>query len=276
MHLTCNLLHIQLAIQFHPKNWRKTGTATRHCALLSCVQPLHAFLGGPPSPFGMPPQQQAQHHQQQHPQHSQRQHPHSPNQDRGSTQAPHQRPQSSQPSPFAQSANASAPRPLGMESMPSANFMANMFGQASGALDRFQSSSINLGSFPSLPVGSGVDFDHIMQQHPHGHDGMMTSSAPSGIVPSPFQNMSRIGSMSMGKLESMELPETVAHLLHDMPPDHRDQGGMPERANSGLESMQSIEQALGNVEENAVEKFAEDYWMNNGPQAAANTKSRGS
>ncbi len=163
-----------------------------------------------------------------------------------------------------------------MESMPSANFMANMFGQASGALDRFQSSSINLGSFPSLPVGSGVDFDHIMQQQPHGHDGMMTSSAPSGIVPSPFQNMSRIGSMSMGKLESMELPETVAHLLHDMPPDHRDQGGMPERANSGLESMQSIEQALGNVEENAVEKFAEDYWMNNGPQAAANTKTRGS
>jgi hypothetical protein len=161
-----------------------------------------------------------------------------------------------------------------MESMPSANFMANMFGQAPGALDRFQSSSINLGSFPSLPVGSGVDFDHIMQPQPHGHDGMMTSSAPSGIVPSPFQNMSRIGSMSMGKLESMELPETVAHLLHDMPPDHRDQGGMPERANSGLESMQSIEQALGNVEENVVEKFAEDYWMNNGPQAAANTKSR--
>ncbi|KAL0052689.1 hypothetical protein WJX82_006275 [Trebouxia sp. C0006] len=92
--------------------------------------------GGPPSPFGMPPQQQAQHHQQQHPQHSQRQHPHSPSQDRGSTQAPHQRPQSTQPSPFAQSANASAPRPLGMDSMPSANFMANMFGQASGALDR--------------------------------------------------------------------------------------------------------------------------------------------
>ncbi len=163
---------------------------------------------------------------------------------------------------------------MGIESMPSANFMANMFGQASGPLDRFQSSSINLGSFPSLPVGSGVDFDHIMQQQ-HGHDGMMTS-APPGIVPSPFQNMSRIGSMSMGKLESMELPETVAHLLHDMPPDQRDQGAMQERANSGLESMQSIEQALGNVEENAVEKFAEDYWMNNGPQGNANTKSRGS
>lgn len=81
--------------------------------------------------------------------------------------------------------------------------------------------------------------------------------------------------MSMGKLESMELPETVAHLLHDMPPDQRDQAGA-ERANSGLESMQSIEQALGNVEENPAEKFAEDYWMNNGPQASANNKpSRG-
>ena len=162
---------------------------------------------------------------------------------------------------------------MGMESMPSSNFMTQMFGQGSGALDRFQSSSINLGSFPSLPVGSGVDFDHIMQQQPHGHghDGLMTSVPPS-IVPSPFQNMSRIGSMSMGKLESMELPETVAHLLHDMPPEHRDQAGA-ERTNSGLESMQSIEQALGNVEENPVEKFAEDYWMNNGPQASANNKS---
>ena len=163
-----------------------------------------------------------------------------------------------------------------MESMPSAGFMANMFGPPSGGLDRFQSSSINLGTFPSLPAGSGVDFDHIiMQQQGHGHDGLM-ASAPSGIVPSPFQNMSRMGSMSMGKLESMELPETVAHLLHDMPPDHRDQVGLQERSNSGLESMQSIEQALGNVEESAGEKFAEEYWLNNSSQNTANVKSRGS
>lgn len=232
--------------------------------------PQNKRPGGPPSPFDMPTQQQAQHHQQQHPQHSQRPNNH----DRPSAQGSHQRPQSTQPSPFAQSANATGQRSMGMESMPSSNFMASMFGQASGALDRFQSSSINLGSFPSLPVGSGVDFDHIMQQPPQAHDGLMTSVPPS-IVPSPFQNMSRIGSMSMGKLESMELPETVAHLLHDMPPDHRDQAGA-ERANSGLESMQSIEQALGNVEENPVEKFAEEYWMNNGPQGSANNKNSSS
>ena len=155
----------------------------------------------------------------------------------------------------------------------SAGFMANMFGQNSGALDRFQSTSINLGSFPSLPNVSGVDFDHIMQQSHHGSDGIM-ASAPAGIVHSPFQNMSRLGSMSMGKLESMELPETVERLLHDMPPDHRDQGGLQERANSGLESMQSIEQALGNVDDNPVDKFADEYWMNNSQQGSANTKAR--
>ena len=155
----------------------------------------------------------------------------------------------------------------------SASFMANMFGQSSGALDRFQSTSINLGSFPSLPNVSGVDFDHIMQQSHHGNEGMLGQSSAAGIVHSPFQNMSRLGSMSMGKLESMELPETVERLLHDMPPDHRDQGGMQERANSGLESMQSIEEALGNVDDNPVEKFAEEYWMNN-QQGNANTKAR--
>lgn len=159
---------------------------------------------------------------------------------------------------------------MGMDSM-SAGFMANMFGQSSGPLDRFQSTSINLGSFPSLPNVGGVDFDHIMQQTHHGSEGMM-ASAPAGIVHSPFQNMSRLGSMGMGKLESMELPETVERLLHDMPPDHRDQA--TERANSGLESMQSIEQALGNVDDNPVDKFAEEYWLNNAQQGNGNTKVR--
>ncbi|KAL3159748.1 PSII 6.1 kDa protein [Trebouxia sp. C0009 RCD-2024] len=237
----------------------------------------HKRPGGPPSPFGMPPQQQAQHHQQQHPHQPQRPHAHSPNShgghERQGNPSPnsHLRPQSSQPSPFAQSANSSGAR---MDSM-SAGFMATMFGQSSGALDRFQSSSINLGSFPSLPNVGGVDFDHIMQHTHHGNEGMM-ASAPAGIAHSPFQNMSRLGSMSMGKLESMELPETVERLLHDMPPDHRDQpeAGMPERANSGLESMQSIEQALGNVDDNPVEKFAEEYWLNNAQQGNANSKAR--
>lgn len=138
--------------------------------------------------------------------------------------------------------------------------MNSVFGHSmpSGALDQFNHSSINLGSFPSLPVGSGLDFDHFMQQS-HGGDHMLTS-APPGMQPSPFQAMSRIGSLGMGKLESMELPDTVANLLHDMPPDQRDHAGI-QRSNSGLESMQSIEQALGNVDDNGTEKLAEDYWM---------------
>lgn len=144
--------------------------------------------------------------------------------------------------------------------MPSVSFMNSVFGQSmpSGALDHFNHSSINLGSFPSLPAGSGLDFDHFMQQS-HGGDHV----AGPGMQPSPFQAMSRIGSLGMGKLESMELPDTVAHLLHDMPPDQRDQAGM-QRSNSGLESMQSIEQALGNVDDNGTEKLADDnhdYWM---------------
>ena len=35
-----------------------------------------------------------------------------------------------------------------------------------------------------------------------------------------------------------------------------------QRSNSGLESMQSIEQALGNVEQNIMDRVAED-WMSN-------------
>lgn len=35
-----------------------------------------------------------------------------------------------------------------------------------------------------------------------------------------------------------------------------------QRQNSGLESMQSIEQALGNVEQNIMDRVAED-WMSN-------------
>lgn len=54
----------------------------------------------------------------------------------------------------------------------------------------------------------------------------------------------------MAKLESLELPDAVAAvaMLHDIPDARLAATGMP-RASSGLESMQSIEQALGNVEQ---------------------------
>lgn len=60
-------------------------------------------------------------------------------------------------------------------------------------------------------------------------------------------SMGRSGSFGMGKLESLELPDAVAAvaMLHDMPPEQR-AAHLPTslpRANSGLESMQSIEQA---------------------------------
>jgi hypothetical protein len=66
---------------------------------------------------------------------------------------------------------------------------------------------------------------------------------------SPFRAGGRLGSLGMAKLESMELPDAAAAvaMLHDMP-EARLAAGIP-RANSGLESMQSIEQALGNVEQ---------------------------
>lgn len=153
-------------------------------------------------------------------------------------------------------------RSLNLDTMPSVGFMNSVFGQPmpSGVLDQFHhGGSINLNSFPSLPVGSSLDFDHYMQQH-GGQDHILTS-APHHMAPSPFQSMSRIGSLGqMGKLESMELPDTVAHMLHEIPPDQRDQAGL-QQANSGLESMQSIEQALGNVDDSGLEKLSEDYWM---------------
>lgn len=43
--------------------------------------------------------------------------------------------------------------------------------------------------------------------------------------------------------------------------------GIP-RANSGLQSMQSIEQALGNVEQDIMDKVAEDWVTNQGSAKA--------
>ena len=50
--------------------------------------------------------------------------------------------------------------------------------------------------------------------------------------------------MGVAKLESLELPDAVAAvaMLHDMPPEARAQAGLMARTNSGLQSMQSIEQ----------------------------------
>ena len=45
------------------------------------------------------------------------------------------------------------------------------------------------------------------------------------------------------------------------------QDGMP-RSSSGLESMQSIEQALGNVEQDIMDKVAEDWMINHQNPAA--------
>jgi hypothetical protein len=67
---------------------------------------------------------------------------------------------------------------------------------------------------------------------------------------SPFRGPGHTGSLTIGKLESMELPDAIAAvaMLHDIPDSRVAVSGMP-RASSGLESMQSIEQALGNVEQ---------------------------
>ncbi|KAK9846825.1 hypothetical protein WJX84_002893 [Apatococcus fuscideae] len=82
-------------------------------------------------------------------------------------------------------------------------------------------------------------------------------------------SMGRSGSFGMGKLESLELPDAVAAvaMLHDMPPEQR-AGHMPPlpRSNSGLESMQSIEQALGNVEGDVMDKVAQEWMTQNAQQ----------
>ena len=59
-------------------------------------------------------------------------------------------------------------------------------------------------------------------------------------------------------------------MLHDMGPEARASAAQAaadmNRANSGLESMQSIDDALGNVEQDIMDKGAND-WVQTHPQA---------
>lgn len=59
-------------------------------------------------------------------------------------------------------------------------------------------------------------------------------------------------------------------MLHDMGPEARASAAQAaadmNRANSGLESMQSIDDALGNVEQDIMDKVAND-WVQTHPQA---------
>eukprot|EP00884_Botryococcus_braunii_P005248 jgi/Botrbrau1/14724/Bobra.0108s0071.2 len=125
---------------------------------------------------------------------------------------------------------------------------SGILGQALTSVDlnRLQSSGFNLSNFPSLPnaVASGE-----LEQFLHQLGGE-----------SPFRGPGHPGSLGIGKLESMELPDAIAAvaMLHDMPDARLATTGMP-RASSGLESMQSIEQALGNVEQDILDHVADEY-----------------
>ncbi|KAK9803602.1 hypothetical protein WJX72_004040 [[Myrmecia] bisecta] len=178
-----------------------------------------------------------------------------------------------QSSPFARMHGNPKGQQLQLDSMPSLGLgftsLANMF---SGPLNSTElnkyGSALGLTGFPSIPapLPSG-ELEHLLQQH-----GEQLLS-PNQLGSTPFgHNMGRAGSMGMGKLESMELPDAVAAvaMLHDMPPEQRNHVlHMPhmQRSNSGLESMQSIEQALGNVEQDIMDKVAED-WMHHHPNPA--------
>ncbi len=58
-------------------------------------------------------------------------------------------------------------------------------------------------------------------------------------------------------------------MLHDMGPEARPNAAQAEmqRANSGLESMQSIDDALGNVEQDIMDKVANE-WAQQHPSAS--------
>ncbi|BDA44884.1 probable calmodulin-binding protein 60 B at N-terminal half [Coccomyxa sp. Obi] len=170
---------------------------------------------------------------------------------------------SGRPSPFAAQSSAKvgqAAEPLPQQM--SLQSIASMFGNSStpltaADLQKYQSAGLNLANFPSLPsaLPSG-DLEMLLQQHP------MVSG------------MGRAPSFGMGKLESMELPDAVAAvaMLHDMGPEARQTAAAQaaaaadmQRANSGLESMQSIDDALGNVEQDIMDKVANE-WAEQHPQ----------
>ncbi|CAL5229988.1 g13422 [Coccomyxa viridis] len=173
------------------------------------------------------------------------------------SQAPADQPNSSQapgrPSPFASmQGNTKDGQTMNLQNL------ASMFSNSStpltaADLQKYQSAGLNMANFPSLPsaLPSG-DLEALLQQHP--------------------EMMGRAPSFGMGKLESMELPDAVAAvaMLHDMGPEARASAAQAaadmNRANSGLESMQSIDDALGNVEQDIMDKVAND-WVQTHPQA---------
>lgn len=94
---------------------------------------------------------------------------------------------------------------------------------------------------PSLlqgfPWGPSIDLDMGAPQR----SDMLS---PGASAPQ-YERFGRVGSIGMSKLESMELSDAAAAaaMLHDLPADARPPPtGAMGRANSGLESMQSIEQ----------------------------------
>ncbi|KAK9793199.1 hypothetical protein WJX73_002582 [Symbiochloris irregularis] len=142
---------------------------------------------------------------------------------------------------------------------------------SSTELSKLQSvNGLNLSNFPSLPQAmlSG-DLEAFLQQH-HVGEGQLS---PGVMHESPFGRggmSGHIRSYSIGKLESLELPDASAAIamLHDMSPEARAQAtgqlhtanSMGGRTNSGLQSMQSIEHALGTVEHDMMDKVT-DEWM---------------
>jgi hypothetical protein len=186
--------------------------------------------------------------------------------------APHSAaaPHPEQPSPFA---NSGATR---TESAALVN-LASIFG--SGALPADLTKVHSMGTFPSIPQGAASGgLEQLLQAIPSGELQQLVapSSGFSGSLgDSPFQPGAygaRTASLGMGKLESLELPDAAAAvaMLHDMPTEGRGAhapAGIP-RANSGLQSMQSIEQALGNVEQDIMDKVAEDWVTNQGSAKA--------
>lgn len=146
-------------------------------------------------------------------------------------------------------------------------------------------------------------------------DGGLGCTGLNPFSSTPFRDsMMRNMSLGMGKLESMELPDPVAAvaMLHDMqeavsrppgasnPPPPASITGRPPpspqrisspahalvqpaplngqglpRANSGLESMQSIEQALGDVQ-HVMDKVAEEWkWIDHAGQVHTGRAGRG-
>ncbi|KAK9831959.1 hypothetical protein WJX81_003135 [Elliptochloris bilobata] len=157
------------------------------------------------------------------------------------------------PSPFAREQGKGG---QGLASRPQVHdLLSSVF--SSGPLtpaemSKFTSAGLSgLANFPSIPLALPSGELDALLQHSHEH-GLLSAG------------MGRAPSMGMGKLESMELPDAVAAvaMLHDMGPEARAAATAAanlQRANSGLETMQSIEQALDTVETDLMDRVAAEY-----------------